>query len=424
MMRILVISKTGWDITDSTGNSFSNWFEDWEETVFYHIYIRNNTPNNNCVDKYLSVTPQDILKNFFTPWKIGKVFTKKDIENRRASGVSDKHIQSYSMSGTKRSFALMLMDLLYSLKLWRNNVFKQFVKEANPDIVFLSIMPDAYCLKTLEYIKKNTSAKIVEFISDDMYGKYIREKGLLFRIYKKRFLKILRLSDALYGASQEMCDNYESICNKELKPLYKGCTLAKPRPKVNSPIKMMYAGNLRFGRYDTLLKLSQIITSINKRETKIVLDIYSNTIIEKEDKEKLEVKGSVILHDVQPYDRILELLKESDIVLHVESFELDQIMDVRYSFSTKIIDCLQSGATLLVIGPKGIASVEYPRKINGTIVIDNIEDVESVLQDVIVNEGSLPERAKKINEYAMRVHSIESVRRGLKKDFCNLLIMA
>ncbi len=41
------------------------------------------------------------------------------------------------------------------------------------------------------------------------------------------------------------------------------------------------------------------------------------------------------------YDEIKHIMHEADVVLHVESFDEKSIETVKYSFSTKIIDCLQ-----------------------------------------------------------------------------------
>lgn len=62
------------------------------------------------------------------------------------------------------------------------------------------------------------------------------------------------------------------------------------------------------------------------------------------------------------YDEIKHIMHEADVVLHVESFDEKSIETVKYSFSTKIIDCLQSGSQILGVGPSGIASIEYLKK--------------------------------------------------------------
>lgn len=80
------------------------------------------------------------------------------------------------------------------------------------------------------------------------------------------------------------------------------------------------------------------------------LEIYSTATITEELDKKLNIKDSSRLMGSRPYDEITEILREADIVLHVESFEQKSIDKVRYSLSTKVADCLQSGAFVLGIG--------------------------------------------------------------------------
>lgn len=63
------------------------------------------------------------------------------------------------------------------------------------------------------------------------------------------------------------------------------------------------------------------------------------------------------------YEKMKKLMNQSDIVLLVESFNQDNISDVQYSFSTKIIDCLQSGCGVMAIGPQNISAIEYLRTV-------------------------------------------------------------
>ena len=106
----------------------------------------------------------------------------------------------------------------------------------------------------------------------------------------------------------------------------------------------------------------------------------------------------------QDYSFIKEQLAQADIVLHVESFENSQILKTKYSFSTKIIDGLQSGSVLLAIGPKEVASIRYIQKIPGTYVISDIEKINQELDSVFGNSHEYVDRAEKIRQYAEEYH--------------------
>ena len=48
-MRILVISSTTWDVSNSFGNTFSNLFDGMSDVEIYNICCRNGNNNNNVV---------------------------------------------------------------------------------------------------------------------------------------------------------------------------------------------------------------------------------------------------------------------------------------------------------------------------------------------------------------------------------------
>ncbi len=83
-------------------------------------------------------------------------------------------------------------------------------------------------------------------------------------------------------------------------------------------------------------------------------------------------------------------------------------------------DCMQSGSAMMVIGPKGIASVEYPRKIDGVFVVDDLSLIRKTLCEIVKNPHQIVNRAKHLMEYAKNYHEITGVRSKLQSDFQNI----
>ena len=230
------------------------------------------------------------------------------------------------------------------------------------------------------------------------------------------------MSDFLYGASEELCCAYQQIFNKDFTPLYKGCITA-PREKqyVNNPIKIVYAGNLLWGRDGVLAEIASALEKINTNGTKATLQIYTGTTVTSMIENKLNRGDSSRLCGKLSYDEILKIQQEADILLQVESFDTSQVEIVKYSFSTKIIDSLQAGGVMLVIGPRGIASVEYSRRIPGVIVIDDLNKLYDTLISITQNNNDLIARAKDIRAFADMNHSIDLIRKMLKNDFVKIV---
>lgn len=416
-MNVLIITNAAWDTRNSLGNTLSNWFTGWEGCQFSCITYRSDLPNNNCCSEYYVIPPFNIIRNLLRPKRIGIRYDSTCIptdSNRIEANVK-------GISGFKRYIIRFLVDIVYRLPIWRNQRYKRFLHDINPDIVFLFAIPESFVYSNVNYIKKHTNAKIAMTIEDDVYGVVSSKLDPLSALEKYRLKRMFRMADKLYGASQMMCDNYSHIFRKDFAPIYKGCEFGSLKDKINSPIEVVYAGNLLYGRLDTLSTIAKTIRAINKDNVQIRLTVFSGTKLSEEQKLCINDGVNAVFAGVKPYEYIKDVLEKSDVTLHVESFEKKMQSLVRYSFSTKIIDCLQSGNTLMVVGPPNIASVEYPRTIPGAIVVDNVDNIPAAFKDIVSHPESLIVRAKDINQFSKQRHSISSVRNAIRNDFQSLL---
>ncbi|WP_299099285.1 hypothetical protein [uncultured Alistipes sp.] len=418
-MNILILTNIELDERNASGNTFANWLTGWSDTYISNIYSRNRPPKNKFCDEYYSVSPFDIIRYILTPWKIGRRFKSGEKidgdEGFKEQGLID------NVKEKKVEIIYLLNDLLNSSRMWQNNKYKNFIKEINPDIIFYFAKADAFIYENIKYIKRHTKAKAIAFIADDMYTTYAMGKSLRRKIEKRRFVKMLKLADKSYGASNMLCDIYSHQFGLCIEPLYKGCTFAPVRDLVNQPLKIVYAGNLYWGRDLSLGYVARALQKINTNECKAFLEIYTTSKITRERDQLLNISGSSRVMGPRPFDEIEKILQKADIVLHVESFDDENIKTVKLSFSTKIIDCLQSGAMMLVVGPKGIASVEQARAIDGTLVVDDVNDIEGQLNVLVNNPSLIIDRANRIRNFAESNYRIDSVRTNLYQTFKRLI---
>lgn len=419
-MNIIIVSNIELDESNAAGNTFSNWMSEWPNTNIASIYCRGSKPYNKFCSQYYSVSPISIAKKFFTPQKIGTYFTinNKDtlISHPRESSLV------HSSNSTIKKILYLIQEFLVSSKIWQNRRYERFVKSFNPDIVFYFVKSESFIYNNVAYIKRITNAKSVGFIADDVYSLYTNRGGFLYRIYRRRFKKLIAISDKLYGASAMLCQEYGKNFNVSLTPLYKGCDLRNaPKEFVNNPIKIVYAGNLLYGRDVTLEVFAKTLKKINKNSSRAILDIYSGSNVSQETLERLNIPGTSNFKGKKEYNEIKKILHDADIVLHVESFERKHIEYVHLSYSTKISDCLQSGSMMMVVGPEGIASVEEARSIEGAVVIDSMSKLETSINNIVNNPTFIIQNAKQSYFDALGKFPIEIIRKKLHGDFSKLL---
>lgn len=423
-MRILVFSQAAWNTANSFGNTVTNWFEGWDDTHFFHFYARQQKPNTDIVEKYYNVSAIEILKKSLRGQQAGRIFVASEVVEER-SIASEKHEQKQitKLHKNKNEILYWGIEQVWRSEKWINKFFDEFVNEANPDIIF-AFATNPYILKpAIEHIKKiNPSVKVVLWIADDILAGYEQNAWYRRGYLRKGIDYCINNADILYGASVEMCEKYSAIYGKKVTPLYKGCTFNEPsKEKNNFPLRLVYAGNLLYGRLDTLEEIIKALRAINEDGCKAVLEVYSNTPIAGKVKNEWFDDINASYMGTRTYLEIKTIMNEADIVLQVESFERKQMETVQNSFSTKIIDCLQSGSQVLGIGPGEIASIRYLKNVDGAIVIDSQEQINNVISGLVRERETIIMNAQKTRNYAMKNHDKNHVRQELRKDFENLL---
>ena len=401
-MKILVISRNAWDDTNSIGNTLTNFFGNFRDIEFANIYFRSAQPNNGVCRAYYRTSETEVLKNWFRPQQIGRSFLwepSKGAARQNPSADSEKKlIRAIQKHGL--GFAYQLSDHLWTSEKWINERLRAFVEDFAPDLVFSFVKSAPQYYLTIKYLRETFDIPLLTWIADDEYT------GLCRRGAKKEIENlayILRESAVVYGCSEEICGYYNRIFGCSAAPFYKSCDLSGAvRPKTGDPIRMVYAGNLLYGRMEILRQLAEVLEAYDGRE--VAFEIYSNTPLSDQDRAAFDRMARTIYMGRRDYETIKEKLTEADIVLHVESFEEAEMLKTRYSFSTKIIDCLQSGSVLLGIGPKGLASIEYIRRIPGACVVDDLRKIHAGLYAFLDDVASFERRAKAIRAFARRHH--------------------
>ena len=426
-MNILVFSEAAWNDENSFGNTVSNFFYGnvWKQDSFSNFYARKKMPNNKVTVSYCNLSAVDILKGVFKFHIEGKQFTSEEIQKMRTvknTAGEKEQAQINKLHQKKNEFVYFWHEQIWRSRLWLNKYFDRFLAKNTPNVLF-SFAASPYILWPLiQYLKKHTQCKIVLLIADDVFGSYDR-CTFYRRVYLKReFAKCILSADKLYGISDEMSELYAKRFSRSVATLYKGCDLSmEPKGFLNHPLRFVYAGNLFWGRDDTLSAVADALERINDSGVKAVLEIYTGAAITEEVKKKLERPGVSRIMGPRPYEEVKRIMHGADVVLHVESFEQQAIDTVRYSFSTKVIDCLQSGNQVLGIGPEKVSSIAYIRKVPGTVVIDDASEIEAAISSLVKNQALFAKNVESTRDFAQKHHEIEAVQESLRNSFEHLL---
>jgi len=425
-MKILILSNTAWNNNNSFGNTFSNLFDDMPDIEIANIYCRADHPNNNIVKKYYQITEKSLianLKNTKTP--SGKeIFV--DSNDIGSLNVSEQNVFNYMRKNRLQIF-FRLRDLIWKIGRWKSADLEKFIIDFNPDIIYLPIYYSNYLCEIGRYLKEKLQIPMIGHITDDIYTlKQIRFSPLYwlnhFKI-RRKVKWLVKHCEFVDTFSDIQKNEYEKIFNIPFNIRYKYADIIDNLPKAefHFPIKFVFTGNISSGRWKTLSKLGNVISSYNKKEKKFELDIYTATPLNKKMKKSLNIPGAINFMGEIPYEKVKMVQSSADILVHAENFALKEALSVRMSFSTKIIDYLSKGKCIFAIGPGNITSIDYLIKNDAAIVASTFEDIETKIKDIYNDFSIINKYGEKSWECAKRNHPKEELKKNFYNDLGKLI---
>lgn len=363
-MRILVITRTAWRKDNSLGNTYSNLFGNLKDVEIGNIYLGDGFPDadNSNVISYYCISEKEIVKNLLNGKKIGKRIGKREIDcaaeknNEKGSHILEK------IKKNRCSLFYLLREAVWKFGHPNLDDMMNYIRDFKPDLIFLSFYYAAYVDRIALYIKHRLDVPLVLEAAVDIYSL----KQLSFdpfywinRFYIRRMVrKTVNKAEKLYVISEKMQMDYEKMLGIPCSVLYKFPDITRKLYKYkehDGDLNFLYTGNIGSGRWKTL----GLIGSAVKENGLGTLRIYTPTPLNQKMKEVLS--DCAVLAPISSNEVILEQ-NRADVLVHVESFNIADKLEVRYSISTKIMDYISVARCILAVGPSDIASMQYLSK--------------------------------------------------------------
>lgn len=187
-------------------------------------------------------------------------------------------------------------------------------------------------------------------------------------------------------------------------------------------INFVYTGNVTVGRWETLAIIGDAINELNKSRIRATLEIYSANKITHEMNNRLNSSDEVKFMGPIDSNKVKEIQRISDVVIHVESFRLKYKLQTRLSFSTKLVDYFQNSKCIFAVGWNKSNSIEYLINEDAAIVANSVESIKSKLKMIIESPATISEYASKARSCGLRNHNKERIRKSLKEDFEKIMV--
>lgn len=426
--KILSISLSTWR-SDSGIHTQTDLFKFWNKDRLAQIYTKSDLPNTPVCNSFYQISENEIIKSTYNRKKVGRRVYNTDING--IDSETQKAIEAekklYKMAHKKKSwFMTIIREIVWFLGNWKTKELENFILEEKPDIYFIPIYPVVYMGKIQLYILKKYPKPYVCYLADDNYSYKSCGKNIFSYIHRFMLRKVVKelavnctemftITDIEAKETDELFGTKSIVLTKGIN--YEGLTFEKKKPLI--PIKMVYTGNLLIGRANSLVEISKALAKINKNGQKIVLDIYSPTILDKETMKYLNMNGCHFRGKVSK-DKVDEIQKSADIVIFVESLEKEHRYDARLSFSTKLTDYFKNGKCIFAIGDRSIAPMIYLKENNCAITVNEYDEIEGKLRMLIEHPEEIEKYSKNAFECGKKNHN----ERDIKKIFIDTFLKA
>lgn len=422
-MRILIIADEIWNDQVHGNNVLTNWFEGFP-AEFAMVCCSPGEPSNKVCSKYFQMTDKEMVGSMLGKGKAGRTIYKDCSQVQQKGAYVSTDVANLGFLRKHMGNLLRTMKTI----VWNHGkinepLLAEFVKEFQPDIIFSVRFANSKILRIEKIVKRMANCPLVAFTGDNEYSLRRFSLAPLFWInllYQRSYLRRMMPEYALYySLSEQQIEEYHRHFDVDMKILRKCATLEvqEPTNEVHEPIRMVYGGKLYEGRDNTLVALAKTIQKINKDTVKLRMDIYTGSEVTGEKAAVLNDGHSTFLHAPIPAAELMQVYADSDVALCAESFRLTNRLTTRVSFSTKIIDCLQSGCAVMMIAWKEQAGYMYLEKEDAAICVDSLENVEGILRELVEKPEIVVEYRRKALQCLMKNHRREAVQENILNDF-------
>ena len=418
-MNVLIISQPVLSYSNNMGKTLMAYFSAFPANNVSQFFLRQGEPTNTDVcENYYRFSDLDAVKSILNHKIRGTVFDKTQIVPPVVDEPENiKLDDAYKLGAAHKACMLLARDTIWKLSNWKNKKLLAWLDSMNPDIIFLAPGDGAFSYRLADEIARYLSKPLAVVCMDDYFINNRNKGELLGGIRQKLFMnvvnKTIQNAAAIFTICDEMNKAYTNLFHKQCVTLH---TSADNKSMVlkSDASRVSYIGNLSCGRYKTLLELGRAISEINDDTLTKVIDVYSGSK-EAEYISPLKNAPGINFRGAIPAEQVPEVMSESVMVIHTESFDPAMKELVRFSVSTKIAESLMYGPCLLAYGPEGIASIDYLKENNAAYVISRPEDLEKGLEKILTNKELREQIVRNARALALKNHNADVNPRKVRK---------
>lgn len=421
--RVLVVSNNCFSPSNSNGRTLGNLFYGWPKENLAQFCVIAQDPAWDVCDNYYCLEDRTMLAAFKHCKKA--VGRKLQVPSETVEhNVKPIDTQRRNI-GKKTLPKVMLRELVWAFNRWKSSDFEQWVDSFNPDVVVLQFGDSSFMIDIALYIAHSRKIPLVVYNTEGYYffprNWYFKSKldGILFPVYRhsyqNRVCKLMAYASHSVYLNDKLQEDYDNEFGGKSSVIYNSSGLHNcSAPAFDNVVPhISYLGNLGLDRDSALAEVGEVLYNIDSRYH---IDVYGNADI-KIAKILNEAKG-IVFHGCVSYEKVKEVIKDSDILFHVESERGYKERQLQYAFSGKIADSVSSGKCFVLYAPRELACSKYIINTGAGWFADNKTELKQIIKSIINNANGRDIVLEKAKVVAKLNHSFE----GNAHKFQNILL--
>lgn len=429
-MKILLLTIDVWNDSTNGNNCYTNWFENFD-AEFANIYLGPGIPENNICTKYFQVSDKMMLHSFCGV-RAGRAFDMDASAKKKAPNAVSQTVEAYDVSLYKRikKYAgeplRLAYDVLWGYGRYDFKAMQTFIDDFNPDIIFCPHLFSIKGRRIERIIHSMTNVPMVAFTGDvEASTKAISYNPLFWmrRLYlASLYGKHIKIFKQYFTFSASQCKDIQAKYSVPAEPLYKCVDLDEFQlKKPNKVIRMVYAGRLYCNRWKSISAIGDALKILNKDVLKAEVYVYSQDYLTKEQEAALSEDKYIHFMGATNPVNLLQIYKEADIALHVESFDKRNMYATMHSFSTKIIDLMASTCAIMAICWNQNNGWNYLKNEDAAICLSDYSQILPKLREVTDTPSILIDYACKAYDCGVRNHNREKIQKQIRDKFNKII---
>ncbi len=412
--RVIVFSNNCFSPSNTNGRTLGNLFHGWPRENLAQMCVIAQDPDWDVCTNYYCLEDNALLHAFVHLRKAKGRRLVKPTATEQGTEATNKPDTQTRRIGRKTLPKVLLRELVWAFNRWRSKDFEQWVDDFQPDVVVLQFTDTAFLLDIALYVAKSRGIPLVVYSTEGFYffdqSWYAHQAvdAVLFppflRRYRRKVRRLMDYASAAVYVNSRLRDDYDREFHMHSPVISLSSSIEDGTPPQfsGSTPRVSYLGNLGLDRPSALIDVAEVLQSLDERFT---VDVYGRA--SEEVQRRFQAAKGIVYHGMVSYDKVREVIAQSDILLHAESEYGHRTYHLQYAFSGKIADCIASGKCFVLYAPQEVACGKYIRETGAGWYAATKDDLRAAFLRILNNPTERAAVLAQAKQTAAENHSFE-----------------